>query len=378
MTLAIPTPAIIVHSKAFKAIIAELQSIVDTKLVVGINNCVRLQVRDNQLHLTVKSQIIDLERVLSLENVFDEEFPDLFVPLVRFGPFVATLPDEPLEMSIRSRCLYTVCAGIESTTKLFDVNSAWPSDAVPLLEAMNSVLALPLLHAMRTRYATANNNRIFQGLQLEWISDDPSSSYTIVRTVATDRQRLATANFQDDSNGINAKILLHPKSFDPLEKFLKSCVEERISFTIHGSSLYLTSDRSWIRTALLEGTLPEWEGFIPNDCTTRITVERSLLVDAVKRLEFYGEETTNRKQRIDLLYKNSELTVRAATEDGQATQVISVRGEGVDFERSYPTQSLFQALKAATSAEVDISFDASGKLLLIDDNYRALVLGIST
>jgi hypothetical protein len=56
--------------------------------------------------------------------------------------------------------------------------------------------------------------------------------------------------------------------------------------------------------------------------------------------------------------------------------VIPAQCKGVAFKKRYPAAHIIQAIKEASDPQIQLRFDQSGKLLIQDNDYLAVILGI--
>jgi DNA polymerase III sliding clamp (beta) subunit (PCNA family) len=61
----------------------------------------------------------------------------------------------------------------------------------------------------------------------------------------------------------------------------------------------------------LDGALPDLQTHIPTVFTTEILVQRQIFLDAIKRLELYGEEESSPTSKVELVVSDNEFSVHA-------------------------------------------------------------------
>jgi len=122
---------------------------------------------------------------------------------------------------------------------------------------------------------------------------------------------------------------------------------------------------------------------LPNESSTRATIDTQELMNAVKRVALVAERNTP----IRMTFSGSELSLRAGTgEDAQANEVIGAEVDGDDIEIAFNPGFLIDGLSAIASPKALFSFTVATKPAVItglnaeganvEEDYKYLLMPI--
>jgi DNA polymerase III subunit beta len=369
MTLLQSRAKILVESKPLKEAVDALRQIpAQTSATVA-----QIRFAENRLFLSASSRSVDLECVVLSPGFSSEQDTTIHVPLAKLGPFIAMLPDAPVEIKETDQGLNLMCGDINASTLTCDSPGFLPAFQNQEQSDDTSCAADKLLRALCVSYAADPKAlRIFNGIEIAWL---PSLNNSIVQVSATDQLRIATIGF-DETLTVQRRILIPIAALPPLERFLKSAGNKRVNVSFGSGSVFFGYEGGQIRLGLLEGTLPDFQAHIPSTFDTEILVQRQTLFDAIRRLELYGEEKFSPISKVELIVSQNDFIVQAHGEVGNAKEKIPAQCCGLAFRKLYQAAHIIQALKEASGSQIKLAFDATGKLLIQDEDYMALIMGI--
>jgi DNA polymerase III subunit beta len=358
----------IVEPKYFKNAIANLASISGGRNSSVSENCVLFDLKGNQLCLEAKSNVVDLKCVIPMKSptIAERQF---LVPLTQLAPFVSMLPDESIRLSFIEKGLQIECGNIKSLTPLQDMQ-LWNYETQEILKLSTSISADSLLDALRVSYAVDENHQVFNGIEISWKTSKKPS----ITVSSADSMRLACVSFLEEHK-LDKKIFLHWRTIEPLKQFLKNANNQILNLGFQDGSLYLEYCENRIRLSLHSNNFPSLEKIIPKKFSTEIYVNRISLIEAVKRLELYGESPNN-KRRVEVVAKLGKLIIRAQGDNGEATQDISAYVTGTYFSKVFQANCILEALRASSASRILLRFDELQKMAIYDETYFALIMGI--
>ncbi|MBP7973433.1 MAG: DNA polymerase III subunit beta [Candidatus Nanopelagicales bacterium] len=216
------------------------------------------------------------------------------------------------------------------------------------------------------------------GVRLE-IEDDH------VTMAATDRYRLAVREFtwNPEQGGFEGSALVPAKILADTAKLLAGAKRVSVAYApgTSGEGLMgFEGDGRRTTTRLLDGEFPKYRQLLPSDSSSVATVEKSALVEAVKRVSLVAERNTP----VRLVFSGEEVALQAGSGDeAQATESLESRIVGESIEIAFNPHYLLDGLGAIDSAEVDISFTGSAKPAVLtpsgsdsDDSYKYLLMPV--
>ncbi len=173
-----------------------------------------------------------------------------------------------------------------------------------------------------------------------------------LRLVATDSYRLAVRDLPGVTMlGKGQQVLVPAKGLGEVQRLLDGgeldvCLSDRdASFRV--GSVEVT-------TRLIEGDFPNYEQLIPSDYPNRLTVDRDVLAEAVKRVRLVGQGRDSSPVRIRMTPEGTELNAMAQ-EVGEAHEAIDAKFEGTESELTvaFNPEFLLDGIQAtAESGEV--------------------------
>lgn len=167
--------------------------------------------------------------------------------------------------------------------------------------------------------------------------------------VGTDAHRLAKYKNSSITTDKNYRLLLSKKPA-LLFRQLVGKYEGDIALSFDDKRLQLQFDNVLIVTRLVEGQYPNYEGVIPGDQKTKVTVSREMLANICKRISVF-------ETQVKISIANNELELSAQNFDfsNSGEEKISCVQEGDDLVISFKSALLGEMLNVIDSPEVVLS-----------------------
>ena len=182
-----------------------------------------------------------------------------------------------------------------------------------------------------------------------------------LRLVATDSYRLAVRDLADASILAEGQsVLLPSRALAELTRLLAGA--DTVQLRLGAREASFEAGRSRLTTRLIEGEFPNYRNLIPRNHPNRLTVNRELLLDAVRRVRLLARESTPIR-----LAQNAEgLELLAITQDvGQAHEFVDATYEGTELTVAFNPEYLIAGLDATSADEVVLeSLDARNPAVL--------------
>jgi DNA polymerase-3 subunit beta len=196
-----------------------------------------------------------------------------------------------------------------------------------------------------------------------------------VRLVATDSYRLSMRDLPGTSVLPEGQhVLLPAKALSELARLLSSGnAGDEVVLRLGERDASFEVGHVRLTTRVIEGDFPNYRGLIPKDHPNRLYVSRSLLYDAVRRVELMARESI--PVRLEMHPDSVEL--RANRQDvGEAHDSLDARLEGEGLSVAFNPKYLLDGLEAAQGDEVILeTLDArSPAVLRTTDNEDFLYL----
>ncbi len=171
-----------------------------------------------------------------------------------------------------------------------------------------------------------------------------------LRLVATDSYRLAVRDLPGESifTG-DEQVLVPSRALAELLRSLSTSAEVTLMFGEQDATFHIGSTR--ITTRLIVGDFPNYRGLIPSNQPNKLVVDRTSLLEAVRRVKLLAREST--PVRLNMRQGNVELV--AITQDvGQAQEEIDADYDGEDLTVAFNPEYLVNGLDASPGDTVSL------------------------
>ena len=304
------------------------------------------------------------------------EAGEVTVPARKLLDIVRTLPDGgAVEMRTRDGSLEVRCG--RSRFKL----STLPASEFPTAEGSGEVAELMVEEALladlltRTQFAMAQQDVRYylNGMLLE-------VEGRVLRTVATDGHRLATAEVElgEALAGERLQIIVPRKAVVELGRVLSRERGEDVRLAVGQQALRAEVDDLRLTTKLVDGKFPEYEAVIPvpSRCSRHAVIDRETLRQSLSRVAILSNE---KYRAVRLMFSESTLQVLAHNqEQEEAEEEIPVQLEGDTLEIGFNVTYMLDALAVIRTGEVRLDLGDSNASCLIrsaeDDGGRFVVM----
>lgn len=165
-----------------------------------------------------------------------------------------------------------------------------------------------------------------------------------LRMVATDSYRLCVREVTLEGAPADIEMVVPGKAIDDVAKLLGST--EAVSVGLTENQVVFTFGDTTFISRRIEGAFPNYRQLLPKEHTTRAVVERTELLEAVKRVSLMAQH--NSPLRIKVSVADHTLTLSAATQDvGDAVEDVRITPTGEDVEIAFNHAYLLDGISVA-------------------------------
>ena len=206
---------------------------------------------------------------------------------------------------------------------------------------------------------------------------------------ATDRYRLAVREITWDSkvSNVSATALVLGRTLNETAKALTTAQNIELAFSVRDGAVESLVGFSGAgrtsTTRLIDGEFPKYRSLFPETSSTTALIEKSVLLEAVKRVSLVAERNTP----IRLAFTSDGLSLEAGTGDeAQASEAIEAQVSGDDVLIAFNPQYLIDGLNAVVGDFVSMAFVSSSKPAVLtgaldaataaDQSYRYLLMPV--
>ena len=284
----------------------------------------------------------------------------------RFLNIFRELPEGEITIDLSEKnSLIIKCGALEY--KMY----ALPGDDFPVISPFEDGEAITVDQLLfkemlrKTSYAasTEANRKVLNGVHVS-LRDQKLSM------VATDGRRLALVEQEIEAPGNpEMEIVVPTKTAAELiknlgdEGTLRIQVRQNDEDEKNKNMVTFEFGETWMASKLVEGKYPNIRQVIPGQCEERVTVERELFLNAVRRVSLISGEAA---ARLKVEFKKNLIKILAFEQDvGQAIETVPVKYSGKDIQMTLNSSFIIEPLRSLTSDEIYIE--------LVDDNSPAVI-----
>ena len=176
--------------------------------------------------------------------------------------------------------------------------------------------------------------------------------------VATDGYRLsyATRKVSLAKGTADVRVIVPRKALMEVGKLTAEVdADATVTFGRSGNHVFFTVGEHTLTTTVPEGTFPKYDEVMPKRCETEITLTKSDLTDAVKRVSLLASDRFGRAVRFQLSQGRLELS--SETELGDANEVLNVEYKGDEKTIGFNARYLLDFLNVVGTDTVKLELD---------------------
>jgi DNA polymerase III subunit beta len=177
--------------------------------------------------------------------------------------------------------------------------------------------------------------------------------------VATDGHRLVRYRRADVKSENGNSIIIPRKALNLLKATLPAENME-VSLNFNMSNAYFKFGNIKMICRLIDERFPDYDNVIPTQNNIQMTIERTDLLGALKRISIYANKTTH---QVRLKITGSELQISAEDLDfsNEANERLSCEHDGEDIEIGFNAKFLIEMLSNMDSDKIKLTMSAPNK-----------------
>lgn len=345
----------------------KVQTVVSTRSTLPVLYNVYLKADKDRLWLTAT----DLEVTVrtSVEAKISRS-GGTTLPAKRLFQIAKELPANDIELDVDDKDATTIQAG-SSYYRIFGISEdefpPMPKFQGDKVYSLKQGLFKNMLQA--THYAASNDESrpMLNGVLLSFKDNKLS-------VVATDGRRMAMWEQEEEgiSSALEGEWTVPTKTVQELLRSLKTEGDVRIQISENQISLEI--DNFHLISKLVDHSYPNFRQVIPKGSDERISLERELVLNAVRRVALL---LTDRNVPVTLRFTKGHLEVSAIVNDvGEAKEKVAIKYSGKDITVAFNPDFLMEPLRNLVSDEVtlEVSDDLSPGVLRNDQPFLYVLM----
>ncbi len=318
-----------------------------------ILQCLRLQAQDGQnSSLTLLATDLELGIKCELKEVEVAEPGQSVANAAKLSAIVHEVTDKTVTLSTEQDNLEVSVAGSKFKLYTFDPSEFPP--VAPKEEGKEVTISAGELNRVsaQTIYAAAKETTRYaiNGLLLEIAGNK-------LTMVGTDGRRLAKAS-----------ATLHAKESEPISSIvpvramsmlgrLSASEDTAVKVRIMESQVAFEVPNALLISSVIEGRYPSYDAVIPKESTTKMKVDRLMLLSALRRAALL---VSRESRGVKVQLEKSRMIIEAhSPEEGEAAVELPVELEGEPLQIAFNPDYLIDPLKVLAVDQVVLEFRAS-------------------
>jgi len=177
--------------------------------------------------------------------------------------------------------------------------------------------------------------------------------------VATDAHKLVKYERSDLSAKKEASFIL-PKKPNNILKSLLGSFNDDIEMIFNDTNAQFVVGNIQLICRLIDGKYPNYEAVIPKENPNKLTIDRQLFLNTIKRISLFSNKTTH---QVRLKVVGSELSISAEDLDfsNEAHERLTCNYEGEDMEIGFNSRFLIEMLSNIESDNVSLEMSAPNR-----------------
>jgi len=308
----------------------------------------------------------DLETTMSVRVDLDmaEDPGVVTIPAKLLLDTLKTFAEQPLTITIDNNTLGIEISAGDGKFKLTGHKSDEFPTTPEIEEATTVKLNSEILRSAfnKTLFATGSDELrpVMSGVFCELAPEDLSF-------VATDAHKLVRYKRKDASAESVASFILPKKPLNQLKNVLPDDAEVVIEYD--QTNAFFSYDKVNLICRLIDGKYPNYDAVIPKDNPNVLTIERTPLINSIRRVALYANQSTN---QVRLKISGKELTLSAEDIDyaNEARERLTCSYEGEDMEIGFNSKFLMDMLNNLDSPNIKLEMSAPNRagILMPADN----------
>jgi len=352
----------IVSSTTLLKPIQQLSSVLNSTNVLPILDNFLFNLDGNVLTITAS----DLETTMTTKvPVRSESKGIIAVPAKMLLDTLKTLPEMPISFQVNINDYSIEMSAGEGKYSL----TGFDGDDFPRLPKIDNANKLTInsyilaLGITKTIFAAGNDDLrpTMNGVFFQLTTDD-------LTLVATDAHKLVRYKRLDVKSNADASYIVPKKPLNILKNVLGN-VDTDVEIEYNTTNATFTFNETNLVCRLVDGKYPNYEAVIPKDNPNKLTVDRALLLNTVKRVMLFSNKSTYQTR---LKITGSELQVSAEDFDfnNAAVERLTCSFTGEDMEIGFNAKFLVDMLSNLDSETIAIEMSMPNRagILLPENN----------
>ena len=341
-----------IQQNTFYEGINNVQRAVSNKQTMPILTGIYIEaVKEKGLHLIATNLELGIECWISGEI---ENEGEIVLPANHLTNIVRELPQKEINIEVDTETFGAElkCANSEFNIKGFDPEEfpQLPEVNVPGKIKIQANKLKNLIDDVKFSISNDESQPALTGALMEMKENN-------IALISTNTYRLSYSKIKLNSDKINKqndinKIIIPGDTLNELSKLLTND-EKEVEILINSNYTSFNFEKITVISRLIEGQFPNYEQVIPDECNTKITVDKNELQHATKRASLIARLDSN---VISLSTEDNIMTINSIeSEAGKAHEEVEINIDGPDQKINIDAGYLLDVLKIINTEQITIN-----------------------
>ena len=357
----------IVSSLKLLKAVQSLSGVINSNNTLPILDDFLFNISDNELRITASD--LETTMIVTIQPDLVEGAGEVTIPARLLIDILKNFPDIPVSFNIDESTLAIEITTGEGRYKMVG-HKCDEFPKVPVLqEPMTWEIPADVLACgfEKTVFATGNDEirPVMTGVFMEMTNNG-------LNFVATDAHKLVRYRRLDIKTDTLASFIVPKKPINQLKSALAGKADETVIVEFNKTNASFTMSGFKLVCRLIDGKYPNYEAVIPKANPNKLTIDRQLLLSAIRRVAIFSSKATH---QIRFKIAGQELTLTAEDLDyyNEAKERLACNYSGDDMEIGFNSRFFQEMLGNLNQQEVLLEMSAPNRagLILPVDNQNA-------
>jgi DNA polymerase-3 subunit beta len=311
------------------------------------------EIKDSSLTISATDLQTSMTTSLAVES---KEGGKIAVPSKILLDTLKTLPEQPIAFSVDDKTFAIEISAGDGKYRLSGENGDdFPK--IPVVDNASSVNlpASVLAEAINKTLFAVSNDELRPAMTGVYCQLSPQN----VTFVATDAHKLVRYRRNDAKADTATSFILPKKALNLLKSSLPS-EDLNVSIEYNTTSAFFKFANINLICRLIDERYPDYEAVIPLNNPNKLTLDRSLFLNCLKRVVIFANKTTH---QVRLKITGSELNISSEDIDfaNEAHERIGCQFDGEDMEIGFNAKFLIEMLNNLSGEEITIEMSTPNR-----------------
>ena len=357
----------IVSSLKLLKAVQSLSGVINSNNTLPILDDFLFNISDNELRITASD--LETTMIVTIQPDLVEGAGEVTIPARLLIDILKNFPDIPVSFNIDESTLAIEITTGEGRYKMVGHKSDEFPKVPVLQEPMTWEIPADVLACgfEKTVFATGNDEirPVMTGVFMEMTNNG-------LNFVATDAHKLVRYRRLDIKTDTLASFIVPKKPINQLKSALAGKADETVVVEFNKTNASFTMSGFKLVCRLIDGKYPNYEAVIPKANPNKLTIDRQLLLSAIRRVAIFSSKATH---QIRFKIAGQELTLTAEDLDyyNEAKERLTCNYDGSDMEIGFNSRFFQEMLGNLSQTEVLLEMSAPNRagLIIPVDNQNA-------